>query len=187
MATDETLKSPAMTIREATPNDAEQLIAYIHRLDAEPDSMIPRGPGEFQMTVEAERALLAEYAVSDNAVYLVAEADGHVVGCLSCTGGKRRATRHNADFGLSVAPEWRNQGVGTALLGRLVAWADGTGILRRLELEVYAHNAPALHLYQKFGFAEEGRRQGAYLQGGRWIDGILMARLLPPEPHRLNE
>ena len=44
-----------MTIREAAPDDAEQLVAYIHRLDSEPDSMIPRGPGEFLMTVEAER------------------------------------------------------------------------------------------------------------------------------------
>jgi len=167
-----------MTIREATPDDAEELVAYIHRLDSEPDPMIPRGPGEFLMTVDGERALLAEYAASDNAVYLVAEADGHVVGCLSCTGGKRRATRHNADFGMSVAPEWRSQGIGTALLSRLVEWAEGTDILRRLELEVYAHNAPALHLYHQFGFVEEGRRQQAYFQGGRFIDGILMARLL---------
>jgi RimJ/RimL family protein N-acetyltransferase len=171
-----------MTIREAVPGDAEELVAYIHRLDSEPDSMIPRGPGEFLVTVEQERALLTEYAASDNAVYLVAEADGHVVGCLSCTGGKRRATRHNADFGMSVAPEWRNKGIGMALLSRLVAWAEGTGILRRLELEVYAHNAPALHLYRKFGFIEEGRRQRGYFQSGRFIDGILMARLLPPEP-----
>jgi len=167
-----------MTIREAVPGDAEELVAYIHRLDSEPDSMIPRGPGEFLMTVEAERALLAEYAASDNAVYLVAEADGHVVGCLSCTGGKRRATRHNADFGMSVAPEWRNKGIGMALLGRLVEWAEGTGIIRRLELEVYAHNAPAIYLYHKFGFVEEGYRQRAFVQGERFIDGILMARLL---------
>lgn len=167
-----------MTLREATPDDAEELIAYIHRLDAEPDPMIPRAPGEFQMTAEAERTLLAEYAASDNSVYLVAEAEGRLVGCLSCTGGKRRATRHNADFGMSVASEWRGRGIGTALLGHLVAWAEGTGILRRIELEVYAHNAPALHLYQKFGFVEEGRRHRGYFQHGRFIDGVLMARLL---------
>ena len=166
-----------MTLREATPDDAEELVAYIHRLDDEPDSMLPRAPGEFLMTPEQERALLAEYAASDNAVYLVAEAEGQLIASLSCTGGKRRATRHNAAFGVSVAQEWRNKGVGTALLGRLVEWAEGTGVIRRLELEVYAHNEPALHLYHKFGFAEEGRRWSAYFQHGRFIDGILMARL----------
>lgn len=173
----------AMIVREAVPGDAEELVAYIHRLDAEPDPMIPRAPGEFLMTVEGERALLAEYAASDNSLYLVAEMDGRLVGSLSCTGGKRRATRHNAGFGMSVAPEWRNKGIGTALLSRLVAWAESTGILRRLELEVYAHNAPAIHLYRKYGFVEEGRRQRGYFQHGRWVDGILMARLLSPEPN----
>ena len=166
-----------MTVREAVPDDAEELVAYIHRLDDEPDSMLPRAPGEFLMTLEQERALLAEYAASDNSVYLIAEAEGRIVGSLSCTGGKRRATRHNADFGMSVAREWRNRGVGTALLGRLVEWAEGTTVIRRLELEVYAHNEPALRLYRKFGFAEEGRRQRAYFQHGRFIDSTLMARL----------
>ena len=166
-----------MTLREATPGDAEELVAYIHRLDAEPDSMLPRAPGEFLMTADQERALLSEYAASDNAVYLIAEADGRIVGSLSCTGGKRQALRHNASLGMSVAREWRNKGVGTALLGRLIEWAEGTDIIRRLELEVYAHNAPALHLYRKFGFVEEGRRRSAYFQHGRFIDGILMARL----------
>ena len=167
-----------MTLREAVPDDAEELVAYLHRLDDEPDSMLPRAPGEFLMTADQERALLSEYTASDNSVYLVAEANGQLVGSLCCTGGKRRATRHNADFGMSVAQEWRNRGVGTALLGRLVEWAEGTDIIRRLELEVYAHNEPAIHLYQKFGFVEEGRRQRAYFQHGRFIDGILMARLL---------
>ncbi len=153
-----------MTLREATPDDAEELVAYIHRLDSEPDSMIPRAPGEFLMTVNDERALLAEYAASDNSVYLVAEAEGRIVGSLSCTGGKRRATCHTADFGMSVAREWRNKGVGTVLSGRLVEWAEGTDIIHRLELEVYAHNAPALYLYRKFSFIEEGRRQKAYFQ-----------------------
>ena len=45
------------------------------------------------MTAAQERTLLAEYAASDNAIYLVAEVEGHVVGCLSCTGGKRRRHR----------------------------------------------------------------------------------------------
>ena len=167
-----------MTIREAQPDDAEELIAYIHRLDDEPDSMLPRAPGEFLMTAEQERILLAEYAASDNAIYLVAVVDGIIVGSLSGSGGKRQAMRHTADFGLSVTSEWRGQGIGTALLGRLIEWAEGTGIVRRLELEVYAHNDPAIHLYRKFGFVEEGRRRQAFFQQGRFIDGILMARLL---------
>ena len=167
-----------MIIREARPEDAEELVAYIHCLDDEPDSMLPRAPGEFLMTAEQERTLLAEYAASDNSVYLVAVVDGVIVGSLSGSGGKRQAMRHTADFGLSVASEWRGRGIGTALLGRLIEWAESTGIIRRLELEVYAHNDPAIHLYRKFGFIEEGCRRQAFFQHGSFNDGILMARLL---------
>lgn len=166
-----------MTVREATPDDAEELVAYVHRLDAEPGSMLPRAPGEFLMTAGDERRLLAEYAASDNSLYLVAEEEGRIVGGLNCTGGGRLASRHCADFGVSVAPEWRGRGVGTALLGRLVEWAGASDVIRRVELEVYAHNAPAIHLYRKFGFAEEGRRRSAYFQHEGFIDAILMARL----------
>ena len=70
-----------MTVREATPDDAEELVAYVHRLDAEPGSMLPRAPGEFLMTAGDERRLLVEYAASDNSLYLVVEEEGQVVGC----------------------------------------------------------------------------------------------------------
>ena len=167
-----------MIIREAKPDDAAQLITYIQRLDAEPDSMIPRAPGEFQFTVEQERKLLAEYLAADNSAYFVAEVEGRIVGILSCDGGRRQATRHNASFGMSVVSEERNNGIGTALLSHLIKWAKDTGILSRLELQVYAHNAPAIHLYRKFDFIEEGKRQSAYFQHGKFIDGLLMARKL---------
>ena len=167
-----------MIIREAKPDDADQLITYIQRLDAEPDSMIPRAPGEFQVTVEQERKLLSDYLAVDNSAYFVAEVEGHIVGILSCDGGRRQATRHNASFGMSVSRVERNNGIGTALLSHLVEWATDTSILSRLELEVYAHNAPAIHLYRKFDFVEEGKRESAYFQHGRFIDGLLMARKL---------
>jgi len=167
-----------MTIREAAPADAEQIIAHIQRVASEPERTILLGPGEFTLTAAQEREVLSEYGAADNAVYLVVEVDGGIVAVLSCSGGKRRAARHSASFGMSVAQEWRNKGIGTALLGRLVEWAEDSGIIRRLDLEVWAHNAAALHLYRKFGFVEEGRRREAYFLNGRFVDGILMARRL---------
>lgn len=167
-----------MTIRAARPDDAEQIIAHVQRLAEEPGNNLPMAPGEFQVTVEEERQLLTDYAAADNCIYLVAEVDGRIVGILNCKGGKRQATRHSASFGISIARDGRNQGVGTALMSFLLDWAKTTGIISRLELEVYAHNATAIHLYRKFGFIEEGRRKQAYFQQGQFIDSIIMAVLL---------
>ena len=48
---------------------------------------------------------------------------------------------------------------------------------RRIELEVYTDNEPAIRLYQKFGFVIEGTmRQFAY-RDGVYVDAYMMARL----------
>lgn len=61
---------------------------------------------------------------------------------------------------IAVAPEFRRQGVGDALLSALAGYAREH--LARLMLEVRASNAPALTLYRKYGFAEVGRRKNYY-------------------------
>ncbi|MDQ0319534.1 ribosomal protein S18 acetylase RimI-like enzyme [Pararhizobium capsulatum DSM 1112] len=48
--------------------------------------------------------------------------------------------------------------------------------IRQLELAVRADNAEAIAFYRKAGFAEIGRIPGGFLQDGREIDEILMAR-----------
>jgi RimJ/RimL family protein N-acetyltransferase len=77
-----------------------------------------------------------------------------------------------------VDRDWRNRGVGTALMRRAIEWARGTGVLTRLQLQVFARNAPAIHLYQKLGFQIEGSRRNAILRDGEYIDSLMMALLL---------
>ena len=165
-------------VREARPEDADQLVAYVQRIASEPGISIVLGAGEFDLSVEQEQQFLRDCAAADNGVYLVAEAEGQIVGLLVCQGGKRRAVRHAATLSTSVAREWRNQGVGSALLARAIAWARGTGIVSRIELDVFARNQPAIHLYEKHGFEVEGRRKRAVYRDGEYHDNLVMALLL---------
>lgn len=57
---------------------------------------------------------------------------------------------------MAVRDDCQGQGVGTALLRAALDLADHWIDVRRLELEVYTDNAPAVWLYQKFGFGVEG-------------------------------
>lgn len=165
-------------IREARPEDAEHLLANLQQLIAEPDINIPLAPGEFNLTLEEERQILADYAAATNSIFLVAEVNGEIVGALDCKGGKRQATRHSAIVGISVSQTWRGQGVGNALMTQAVAWAKQSGIVRRLELYVYARNQAAIALYRKFGFEIEGQRRRVIYQNGAYLDDLLMALLL---------
>jgi RimJ/RimL family protein N-acetyltransferase len=55
-------------------------------------------------------------------------------------------------------------------------WADEQGI-RRIEVGVEASNDRAIALYKRFGFEQEGIRQGALLVNNIFLDEILMARV----------
>jgi RimJ/RimL family protein N-acetyltransferase len=78
-----------------------------------------------------------------------------------------------AEFGLMVAARARRQGIGAALIEEAMKWARGVGIVK-LELTVFPHNAPAIALYRKLGFREEGILSRRYFIDGRYIDAMLM-------------
>ncbi len=87
--------------------------------------------------------------------------------------------RHVGQIGMAVRDDFQGQGVGTALMQAAVDMADQWLNLRRLELEVYADNAPALRLYEKFGFVIEGTAVQFAYRAGQYVDARLMARIKP--------
>ena len=165
-------------IREAQADDAAELIAYIQRLADERTFGILLSPGEFNPTIEQEQQIIAEFAAADNSIFLVAVVDGQIIGVLTCRGGARQAIRHTTTLGMSVHREWRDRGIGHALLTHAVEWARGTGVVKRIELQVFINNARARHLYEKVGFQIEGQRRQAVFRDGEYFDDLIMALLL---------
>jgi RimJ/RimL family protein N-acetyltransferase len=172
----------AYTIREATEDDAEKLIAYLIELSKEPDIPLPLTPGSVTLTLEQEREYLRSHIEPENSTYLVAEAEGEIIGVLHCTGYNqeltRKMTQHCAEIGISLRKKWRNQGIGTALMKHGLDWARSVNLLKRLQLEVFTDNEHAIHIYKQLGFEVEGRRRRAFLRNGTFIDSFLMALLL---------
>jgi putative acetyltransferase len=110
-------------------------------------------------------------------VRLVAEVDGRVVGASTLHRSHAPRKQHLADCGVSVHPDYWNRGVGSALIGAMVDLADQWLGLKRLELEVYADNAAAIHLYEKFGFVVEGTKLKYAFRNGEYVDTLVMARV----------
>jgi len=74
-------------------------------------------------------------------------------------------------YNIAIAPEFRREGIGEALLRHLIDKADEDGC-SLVTLEVRSSNAAAMELYKKLGFHEVGRRRGYYAKGGE--DAVLM-------------
>lgn len=106
----------------------------------------------------------------------VAEHDGIIVGWCDILRETFEAERHSGVLGIGLLPAWRGVGIGTRLMATTLAAADAAGFLR-VELTVNAENERAIRLYQHHGFAEEGRKRGARLIGGRLSDVLVMGRI----------
>ena len=163
------------TIRELTPDDAEAIIAYMKVLADEPNNGITYSSAdEFAWTLEQEREIIQNFANAENSLWVVAEHEGRIVGSLHMVGGKR-VTQHTAGLGISVAREYRNRGIGTALLRFGIDWCAANPEIHRLELDVFMNNPRAIHVYEKLGFIREGIRRHAFYKEGRFLDGLIMA------------
>jgi RimJ/RimL family protein N-acetyltransferase len=86
---------------------------------------------------------------------------------------------HGGRLGMGVAEDHRGSGLGERLLlGTLDAAAE-LGMWR-VELDVFASNTRAVALYERTGFAHEGRKKSARILDGQEDDILLMACVRPP-------
>jgi len=161
-----------IAIRPAEPGDAHSLVELASEIGREEGSWLLTTE-EWRSVADERRYLRAVRRHPDAAVF-VADDDGQIVARLSLSRDVHPSSRHVGDLGLMVASSHRRRGVGKALLGQAVAWAESAGV-QKLELHVFPWNEPAIALYESFGFEREGLRKGQYLRDGMPVDAILMA------------
>ena len=107
---------------------------------------------------------------------LVAVIDGKVIGCVGLERFENRRS-HAGYIGMAVHDAYAGRGAGTALMAAVIDLADNWLQLKRLELGVYADNARAIALYERFGFEREGLYRAYAWRDGAYVDSIAMARL----------
>lgn len=115
-------------------------------------------------------------SLGDRDHLLVAEVDGEVVGNAGLH-RQRDRRRHVGIVGMGVRDAFRRRGVGTALLRAVLDLADNWLDLRRLELNVFVDNGPAIALYERHGFVREGVMSAYAFRDGAYVDSLTMARV----------
>ena len=89
----------------------------------------------------------------------------------------RDAYRHVVDFSIYVERAHRGKGVGRVLLTRLVELAREHGY-HKMVLSAFPDNTGGMALYQKLGFRTVGIYKEQGMLDGRWVDTIVMEKLL---------
>lgn len=161
-------------LRQPRASDAAHLIAYSKRVFASTDQLLTTTE-EYTMTVEAETNWINSINYSPNSLLLIAVFEQSIVGFLFFIGNTKRKTRHTGEFGMSVHQDYRRLGLGQALVKALLNWAGKNALIEKLTLQVFLTNTPAIQLYEKMGFVEEGRLINAAKQeNGDYTDIIQM-------------
>lgn len=113
------------------------------------------------------------------AIVLAAECDGRVVGWSVALIRSHRRWRSGRIYGVAVAGRYKGRGIGRALIASSIDHMSAAGI-ERVYLEVRMGNAPAIALYESFGFEAISLLADYYGDGAH---GMRMRRLpkLPNE------
>ncbi|WP_138465396.1 GNAT family N-acetyltransferase [Poseidonocella sp. HB161398] len=162
-----------MEIRQATEADAAAIAAIYNDAVAATTAIW----NDIEVDAANRAAWIAERQGAGFPVLAACE-DGTLLGY--ATFGPFRphdGYRHTAELSIYVRKDLRGRGTGGKLLDALIAAAPGCGI-HVLVAGIEAGNETSIALHLGRGFAETGRMPQVGTKFGRWLDLVLLQRVL---------
>jgi len=161
-------------IRYLEKGDEVEMTRYINELSKEKTFITFQGE---EITFKGEK----EYAdgflkkiAEKTAIKLLVIHDSKIIG-ISDIGMGERTAKHVGIFGITVAKEFRNQGVGRLLMQVTLKEAENEiPALKIVTLEVFAKNPIAKKIYEGFGFIEYALLPNGISRDNAFEDAILM-------------
>jgi L-amino acid N-acyltransferase YncA len=162
----------ALGVRPARRDDAGAVCAIYN-------AGIAGGQATFETRAREPQEILAWF--DDGLPFLVAhDGAGRVIGWARVSPYSDRCVyRGVGEHGVYVEPAARGAGAGRRLLDELSAAAEAAG-LYKLSSRVFATNEASRAVHRAAGFSEVGVQRRHGRMGGRWVDCVLVERLLGP-------
>lgn len=169
-------KGNTVVVRTPVMEDIPAMTDYMNEISRE-DTFISFG-GE-QLSIEAETEYMKtvlQKIEKGEALKVFAFIGGEMVGNADITKEERRS-KHVAILGITIKDGYREEGIGRELMNVLIEEAIHMD-LRMLQLDCFANNPRAIHLYEKCGFQTVGKIPGKYFYRGGYIDSVVMVKEL---------
>lgn len=163
----------SLIVRDATLDDAADILAIYNHAALNTTAVWTDGPSDLEARREWIRARQgAGYPV------LVATHQGRIAGFASF--GDFRpwpGYRHTVENSVYVDPQHHRRGVGRSLVAALLARAEALH-KHAMIAGIEAANTASLALHASLGFAEVARLPEVGCKFGRWLDLVLMQKML---------
>ncbi len=160
-------KGNEVVFRYPKADDLEDCLAFANKIIAEDTYVDLSGKKKTPEDQKKWLDTLLDQVKKGEKIHLVVIVNGKYAGNGEVRIGKLRRS-HTGDIGIALAKEYRNEGIGTALLNALIDEAKASK-LRLLRLNCFENNEGACHLYEKTGF----QRAGVIPNAIKWKDGYV--------------
>lgn len=106
--------------------------------------------------------------------------DGNkIIGRVELSGHSDKYSLHRSILIITVESRYRKLGLGQKLIATAISWAKEQSDLEWIDLNVFAHNTPAINLYKKFGFVETARTEDLFRINGKRITDLAFSLRIP--------
>lgn len=167
---------PDLIIRDATAADIPAISAIYG-----PAVLEGVASFELQPPDEAEMRRRFEAIAGAGYPYLVAEAQGRVIGYAYVSAYRPRpAYRYSVENSVYVDPNAHRRGAGRALLEALIASCKEKGFRQMIAVIGDSAQHASIGLHRRNGFTFSGTIHAVGYKFGRWLDGVIMQRALGP-------
>jgi phosphinothricin acetyltransferase len=163
-----------MDIRHATETDIADIQAiYAHH--------VLNGTGTFEESPPSVEEMLTRYrkVIEQRCAWLVAcDATGILGYGYYAPFRERSAYRYTVEDSIYVREDVRGQGVGKALVAKLIERATDQGLRQMIAVIGDSENVGSIGVHASLGFHMIGTMKSAGIKFGRWIDVVTMQRPL---------
>jgi L-amino acid N-acyltransferase YncA len=150
---------------------------------------------ELEPPTKNEMGARFEALISSGYPYIVAQADGDIVGYAYASAFRPRpAYRFIVEDSIYVGPQAKGRGIGRALLERLISDTKALGFRQIVAVIGDGRpDSPSVKLHERMGFRHCGRLEGSGYKHGRWLDTVFMQLAMnggagsDPDPDSLPE
>ena len=166
-----------VAVRDAEESDLPDILAITNEVIATTDAIWTETP----QTLEERAAWFRQRRARGFPVLVAVDASG-VAGFASY--GPFRdypGFRLTVEHTVHVRADRRNAGGGRALVSALIARAEAAGV-HVMVGAIDAGNASSIHLHRSLGFQEVGRMPQTGIRFGRWLNLVLLQRILGEDP-----
>jgi L-amino acid N-acyltransferase YncA len=161
-------------VRAAVAADAEQVAAifahYVATSVATFEEVAPAA-ADWQRRLDDLAVLNLPFLVTD------VDGDGAICGFAYASPWRpKSAYRHTVEDSVYLSPASTGRGIGTCLLGGLLAGCAAAGARQVIAVIADTGSDASAALHRRLGFAEVGKLSNVGRKHGRWVDTMLMQK-----------